>query len=33
MFVGSKCQNGKKVLFGAFWSIFGPRLDSASMEA
>ena len=32
VFVGSNNKVSNKVLFGAFWSIFGPRLDSASME-
>ncbi|CAN6541989.1 unnamed protein product [Malus baccata var. baccata] len=29
---GSNNKVSNKVLFRAFWSIFGPRLDSASME-
>ncbi|RXH80834.1 hypothetical protein DVH24_004748 [Malus domestica] len=30
--LSSNIKVGNKVLFGAFWSIFGPRLDSVSME-
>jgi len=32
VFVGSKGQSGRKVHFGAFWSIFGLGMKCISME-
>ena len=32
VFVGSNNKVGNKVLFGAFWSIFGLGMDSTCME-